>query len=371
MNDPRQGTLNPTASTACARFPGIGTVVWGARTLVAANPAFQQCRCTCRCGAWRCSSSSPCCSQPALGGVRAERRTAVGRHHDHDRRLHARPVQPGRVRRAPRRARRSRSIAIPPPPRPTIRRTASSTSSSPSPRSSPPNSSSSRSRSSPARPQAAEEIRPMGKPFTVNINRFDPYKTLPVSGLLRHLDIPGRRRQQGQRAQALLRRDRVQGGRQRRSSARVWAAPNTSRSRSSAASPTITTSSNWANAAQVLDNGSPNTVAGESAPGDPHRPAQRGGPAGLPLPRPPRLGLGIPGAARPRRRRQRDRHRAHQARERGLGARPVADASRRSSDARMITLPISGQRAQWRPSNGHDDMALADSGPGLAAAVAC
>ena len=35
----------------------------------------------------------------------------------------------------------------------------------------------------------------------------------------------------------------------------------------------------------------------------------------------------------------------------------------------MITLPISGQQARWRPSNGDDDIALADSPPGLAGAV--
>ena len=32
----------------------------------------------------------------------------------------------------------------------------------------------------------------------------------------------------------------------------------------------------------------------------------------------------------------------------------------------MIRLPISGARAQWRSATGHDDMALADSRPGLA-----
>ncbi|MGO9152910.1 hypothetical protein [Mycobacterium sp.] len=35
----------------------------------------------------------------------------------------------------------------------------------------------------------------------------------------------------------------------------------------------------------------------------------------------------------------------------------------------MVTLPISRQQAQWRASNGHDDIALADSPPGLAGAV--
>jgi phage tail sheath protein FI len=42
MNDPRQGVLN-LASVNCLRsFAGIGTVVWGARTLVADNDAFAQ-----------------------------------------------------------------------------------------------------------------------------------------------------------------------------------------------------------------------------------------------------------------------------------------------------------------------------------------
>jgi hypothetical protein len=35
----------------------------------------------------------------------------------------------------------------------------------------------------------------------------------------------------------------------------------------------------------------------------------------------------------------------------------------------VITLPISGQRTLWRPPNGHDDIALADSSPGLAGAL--
>jgi phage tail sheath protein FI len=42
MTDPRHGTLNPLGINALRGFPGIGTVVFGARTLVAANPAFQQ-----------------------------------------------------------------------------------------------------------------------------------------------------------------------------------------------------------------------------------------------------------------------------------------------------------------------------------------
>ena len=32
----------------------------------------------------------------------------------------------------------------------------------------------------------------------------------------------------------------------------------------------------------------------------------------------------------------------------------------------MISLPISGLQAQWRPSTGHADIVLAESPPGLA-----
>ena len=36
----------------------------------------------------------------------------------------------------------------------------------------------------------------------------------------------------------------------------------------------------------------------------------------------------------------------------------------------MISLPISGLQAQWRPPTGHADIVLAESPPGLARAVA-
>src|SRR5260370_17850728 len=36
----------------------------------------------------------------------------------------------------------------------------------------------------------------------------------------------------------------------------------------------------------------------------------------------------------------------------------------------MVNLPISGVEARWRPSNGHDDITLAASRPGLAGVVA-
>jgi phage tail sheath protein FI len=44
MTDMRQGTLNPRGVNCLRDFPGIGTVVFGARTLVTENPAFEQWR---------------------------------------------------------------------------------------------------------------------------------------------------------------------------------------------------------------------------------------------------------------------------------------------------------------------------------------
>jgi phage tail sheath protein FI len=44
MNDMRQGTLNPLGVNCLRDFPGIGTVVFGARTSVTQNPAFEQWR---------------------------------------------------------------------------------------------------------------------------------------------------------------------------------------------------------------------------------------------------------------------------------------------------------------------------------------
>jgi len=42
MNDPQQGVLNLDSINCLRSFAGVGTVVWGARTLVAANAAYQQ-----------------------------------------------------------------------------------------------------------------------------------------------------------------------------------------------------------------------------------------------------------------------------------------------------------------------------------------
>jgi hypothetical protein len=42
MTDPQQGILNNNAINCLRQFPGIGTVVFGARTTAAADPSYQQ-----------------------------------------------------------------------------------------------------------------------------------------------------------------------------------------------------------------------------------------------------------------------------------------------------------------------------------------
>jgi phage tail sheath protein FI len=44
MTDKRQGVLNQKGVNCLRSFPGVGTVIFGSRTLVTENPAFQQWR---------------------------------------------------------------------------------------------------------------------------------------------------------------------------------------------------------------------------------------------------------------------------------------------------------------------------------------
>ena len=44
MSNMRQGILNQRGVNVVRQFPGSGTVIWGARTIVTRNPAFQQWR---------------------------------------------------------------------------------------------------------------------------------------------------------------------------------------------------------------------------------------------------------------------------------------------------------------------------------------
>jgi phage tail sheath protein FI len=42
MTDPRQGALNPVGINCLRQFPGVGTVIYGASTIVRGNPGYQQ-----------------------------------------------------------------------------------------------------------------------------------------------------------------------------------------------------------------------------------------------------------------------------------------------------------------------------------------
>ena len=97
MTDPRQGTLNPLGVNCLRTLPGHrhGRL---RRPHARSRPTRRSSStATSRCGGWRCSSSSRC--SRSLGWVIFEPNddAALGLDQDHDRQLHARPVQPGRV----------------------------------------------------------------------------------------------------------------------------------------------------------------------------------------------------------------------------------------------------------------------------------
>ena len=116
MTDMRQGILNPLGVNVLRTFPGSGTVVWGARTIVDQQPAFQQ---------WRYVPvrrmalfiEQTLAAQPRLGRVRAQRRAAVDRHPASASRTSCCRCSASRRSRARRRARRSWSSATRPRPR--------------------------------------------------------------------------------------------------------------------------------------------------------------------------------------------------------------------------------------------------------------
>jgi len=150
----------------------------------------------------------------------------------------------------------------------------------------------------------------VAKPFSVNINRFDPYKsfrfkvyfgtsTTPVAaaskvGGLKRSSDPIEYKEGGN---PIIRKG--------------WGRTKYDRSRSSAGSRmTLISRSgpmprrNWSRRADDL--------ARESAQRDSHRPSQRSGTAGAPLSRPSLLGLRVSGHTRSRCRRERRGPRAHQ-----------------------------------------------------------
>ena len=180
----------------------------------------------------------------------------------------------------------------------------------------------------------------MGKPFTVNINRYDPYKTYrflvyfgtstspvaavsKVTGLKRSSDVI----------------EYKEGG-----NAIILKGLGRTKYEPITLERGLTQDLDFADLGQCragAGQGLAQHLAEESAQGGTHRPAERGRPAGLALLRASLLGVRVSGAARSRRGRQCHRHRAHQARERGLGAGHLADRAARSFE-RMLRLPVSG-----------------------------
>ena len=78
MTDPQQGVLNNDGINVLRTFPGIGTVVFGARTLVSDEPGVRAVEVR------RCPADGPvprglAVREPGVGGVRAERRPALER----------------------------------------------------------------------------------------------------------------------------------------------------------------------------------------------------------------------------------------------------------------------------------------------------
>ena len=96
MNDPQQGVLNLNSINCLRSFSGVGTVVWGSRTLVAGNSAYQQSD-VCAGAADDPVHRADAAGQSALGGVRAERRAVVDRDQQLDLGLPAVAVPPGRA----------------------------------------------------------------------------------------------------------------------------------------------------------------------------------------------------------------------------------------------------------------------------------
>ena len=150
LTDGENGQLNPLGINCLRAVPGLGRVVWGARTLRGADQLASEWKYVPvrRMALFIEESLYP---RNAVGRLRAERRAAVGADPAERRRVHAEPVPPGRVpghvaaRGVLREVRHARRR-----PR-TTSTSGSSTSSSGSRRSSRPSSSSSRSSRWPAR----------------------------------------------------------------------------------------------------------------------------------------------------------------------------------------------------------------------------
>ena len=96
LTDGENGLLNPLGVNCLRTFPAAGHVVWGARTLAGADSARRPVEV--RPGAPdRAFIEESLYRGHAVGGLRAQRRAAVGADPPERRRVHARPVPPGRL----------------------------------------------------------------------------------------------------------------------------------------------------------------------------------------------------------------------------------------------------------------------------------
>ena len=96
LTDPENGVLNPLGLNAIRTFPAFGPVAWGARTLVGSDALASEWKYipVRRLGALPRGEPLP---RHPVGGVRAERRAALGADPPERRRLHAQPVPAGRL----------------------------------------------------------------------------------------------------------------------------------------------------------------------------------------------------------------------------------------------------------------------------------
>ena len=234
----------------------------------------------------------------------------------------------------------------------------------------------------------------MGKPFSVNINRFDPYKayrflvyfgtsTTPVAGVSKVSSL--------KRSSDVI--EYKQGG-----NAIILKGLGRTKYEPITLERGVTYDTDfqdWADATQALDNGAATTSLKNLRKEIRIELRQRGGAVGLPVQGPSLLGVGVPGPARPRRRRDGDRPGAHQARERGLGAGRVPDRTARDlmrsvgridrsrgaavgtrsdveTELGRFRLPVSGREVALRHPGGAEDLLLLEAArtPGGDAALA-
>ncbi len=96
LSDAENGALNPLGVNCLRTLPVYGNVVWGARTLDGAERSWLGMEIRAGAAHGAVHRGEPV-SRHAMGGVRAERRAALGADPAQHRRLHAGPVPPGRV----------------------------------------------------------------------------------------------------------------------------------------------------------------------------------------------------------------------------------------------------------------------------------